>query len=272
MPAQPVHGHVCWGYQRRDEFAGRAWEFLADGLSAGQRVLYVAPGDPELITAQICAAGPFEEGLRTGAVRISPVDSTYPTGTVVDPAGQVELYATATAQALAAGYTGLRVAADATSLVRTPAQLDAFARYEHLVDHFMATHPMSAICGYDTGELGEETVAQLACMHPEAHQVPAPFHLHGHARDGSAAALTGELDMQARPLWALALQRAALRPAAGSIAIDATDLTFIDHRSLFDIADYAERNDTTVVLRTRLATPARLLELFGLTSVRVERV
>ncbi|MFB9684278.1 MEDS domain-containing protein [Amycolatopsis plumensis] len=272
MQTEPVHDHVCWGFQRRDEFTVPAWEFLADGLTAHERVLYVAPGDPELIAAQMRAAGPFGEGLRTGAVQISSADATYATGAVVDPAGQVELYATATAQALAEGYTGLRVAADVTPLVRTPAQLDAFARYEHLVDHFMAAHPMSAICGYDTAELGDETVAQLACMHPEARQVPVPFHLHGHTRDGSAAALAGELDMRARPLWPLALQRAQLRPAGGSIAIDATDLTFIDHRSLFDIADYAEATDTTVVLRTRLSTPARLLELFGLTNVRVERV
>ncbi len=221
---------------------------------------------------QMRAAGPFDEGLRTGAVQISSLDSTYATGAVVDPAGQVGFYATATAQALAAGYTGLRVAADVTPLVRTPAQLDAFARYEHLVDHFMAAHPMSAICGYDVGELGVNTVAQLACMHAEAQEGLTPFHLHGHARDGNAAALTGELDMQARSLWPLALQRSELRPAGGSISIDATDLTFIDHRSLFDIADYAENHDTTVVLRTRLATPARLLDLFGLSNVRVERV
>ncbi|WP_410574308.1 MEDS domain-containing protein [Amycolatopsis sp. cmx-4-61] len=61
-----------------------------------------------------------------GAVQVASVDATYTTGTVVDPAGQVELYATATAEALAAGFTGFRVAAEATSLVRTPAQLDAF--------------------------------------------------------------------------------------------------------------------------------------------------
>jgi hypothetical protein len=263
---------VCRGYRRRDEFAAGAWAFLAAGLAAGERVLYVAPGDPGVIAGQLRAAGPFAEGLRSGAVQIASVDATYTTGTVVDPAGQAGLYAAATSEALAAGYTGLRVAADATSLVRTPAQLDAFARYEHLIDRYMATHPMSAMCGYDLGELGEETVAQLACMHPLAQEGATPFHLHGHARDGSAAALDGELDMTVRQWWPLALERAGLRSTAGTIAIDATDLAFIDHRSLFDVADYAERHDTTVVLRTRLTTPARLIELFDLTGVRVERV
>jgi hypothetical protein len=270
-PTERDPGHVCRGYRRRDEFAAGAWAFLAAGLAAGERVLYVAPGDPGVIAGQLRAAGPFAEGLRSGAVQIASVDATYTTGTVVDPAGQAGLYAAATSEALAAGYTGLRVAADATSLVRTPAQLDAFARYEHLIDRYMATHPMSAMCGYDLNELGEETVAQLACLHPAAHDGATSFHLHGHARDGSAAALDGELDMAVRRVWPLALERADLpRGPQATIAIDAGDLNFIDHRSLFDIADYAERRGTTVVLRTRLSTPARLCELFGLTRVRVE--
>jgi hypothetical protein len=62
------------------------------------------------------------------------------------------------------------------------------------------------------------------------------------------------------------------RRPAGFAPIDAAGFAFIDHRSLFDVADYAERHETTVVLRTRLTTPGRLLELFGLTGVRVEGV
>ncbi|SEF19999.1 MEDS: MEthanogen/methylotroph, DcmR Sensory domain [Amycolatopsis pretoriensis] len=276
MPTQrgsgPVRGHVCQGYRRRAEFTARARDFLAAGLAAGERVLYVAPGDEATLIAQLRETGRFDAGLRRGAVLVSSVDSTYTTGTVVDPAGQVRLYAAATEEALAAGFTGLRVAADATSLVRTPAQLDAFARYEHLVDRYMAAHPMSAMCGYDLTELGDDAVAQLACMHPVAHEGATPFHLHGHAGAGTVAALAGELDSAVRRLWPLALERADLRAAPGLIAIDAGDLGFMDHRSLFAVADYAERHAKTVVLRTRLTTPGRLLGLFDLTGVRVEGV
>ncbi|MEU4252927.1 MEDS domain-containing protein [Amycolatopsis sp. NPDC026612] len=263
--------HVCWGYRQLDDFVERAQDFLADGLAAGERVLYVAAGDEDHLAARLRAGGRFDEDLRRGALQVASVDATYTTGTVVDPAGQVQLYATATADALAAGFTGLRVAAQATSLVRTPAQLDAFARYEHLVDRYMATHPMSALCGYDLGELGSEVVAQLACMHPCAHDGATLFHLHGHARAGSAAALEGELDLEARRLWPLALERAGLRPTAGTVVLDAVGLRFIDHRSLLAVAGYAERHATEVVLRTRLSTPARLVELLDLTGVRVER-
>ncbi|MFB9689027.1 MEDS domain-containing protein [Amycolatopsis plumensis] len=270
-PFAPARDHVCRGYRGRGGFVAHAQEFLAEGLAAGERVLYVAPGDEAALTGQLRADERCDEGLERGAVQVASVDEAYPTGAVVDPAGQVELYAAATSEALAAGFTGLRVAADATSLVRTPAQVDAFARYEHLVDHYMAGHPMSAMCGYDVAELGGGVVAQLACMHPTAHEGGAPFHLHGHARGGSAAALEGDLDLESRELWPLALERAGLREEGGTIAIDAAGLDFVDHRSLVALAAYAERHATTVVLRTKLSTPARLVELLDLPGIRVEQ-
>ncbi|GHG12437.1 MULTISPECIES: MEDS domain-containing protein [Amycolatopsis] len=130
-PFAPARDHVCRGYRRRGDFVAQAQEFLAEGLAAGERVLYVAPGDEAALTGQLRADERCDEGLERGAVQVASVDEAYPTGAVVDPAGQVDLYAAATSEALAAGFTGLRVAADATSLVRTPAQVDAFARYEH---------------------------------------------------------------------------------------------------------------------------------------------
>jgi hypothetical protein len=43
--------------------------------------------------------------------------------------------------------------------VGTPAHQDAFARWEFLVDGYMATHPLSALCGYGL-ELGNDAVAE----------------------------------------------------------------------------------------------------------------
>jgi hypothetical protein len=270
-PSSAARDHVCRGYRDRGEFLAHAQAFLAEGLAAGERGLYVAPGDEAALTTQLRGDRRCAEGLDSGAIQVASLDETYTTGAVVDPAGQVGRYAAATDEALAAGFTGLRVAAEATSLVRTAAQLDAFARYEHQVDRYMAAHPMSAMCGYDLGELGGEVVAQLACMHPRAHDGGSAFHLHGHVRDDSAAALDGELDLESRRLWPLALERAGLRSTAGTIALDAAGLDFVDHRSLTELSGYAERHATTVVLRTRLSTPARLVELLELTGVRVER-
>jgi anti-anti-sigma regulatory factor len=263
---------VCWRYERRDEFAVRAREFLAEGLAAGERVLYVGRDDVDTLTRQLCTTSVFDEGLRRGAVRVAALAATYPFEVVVEPEAQVRNYAAATEEALADGFTGLRVAADATPLVRTPAQLTAFTRYEYLVDRYMTTRPMSAMCAYSGAELDDEAIALLACLHPSASAGTAPFHLHAPTGDAVSAELDGALDLAARRLWPLALERADLRPVAGSVVIDATGLEFVDHRNLLALADYADLNRVPVVLRTRHSQPARILELMNVTSVRVEQV
>lgn len=180
------------------------------------------------------------------------------------------MYATATEQAVAAGYTGLRVAADATTLVRTPEQLDAFARYEHLIDRYMLTAPFSALCAYQRSQVGEESIAALACMHPGANPDATSFWLHATAERGCAAAIGGELDLATRDLLEPALRRADLQPHDGELILDVTRLTFIDHRSLLQLAGHATNSGHRLVLRTAHPGPSHLTKALGLTNVHVE--
>ncbi|WP_219415912.1 MEDS domain-containing protein [Pseudonocardia nigra] len=259
------HDHLCLAYDDAAEFRDSALRFLADGLARGQRVQYVAGRASADLAAEIdgLAAG------RPGAVHVRSLLNTYRTDAVVEPAVQVQAYAALTEEALADGFTGLRVAADATPLVRDPDRLDAFARYEHLVDRYMVTAPFSAMCAYDRTALGPEVVAQVACMHPSAGAGVTPFRLYasGHA----AAALDGELDIHTRDRFASALERAALAPSGGELVLDATGLTFVDHRTVLALAELARRLGATVVLRTALGTVRRLVTLLDVEGVRVEQ-
>jgi anti-anti-sigma regulatory factor len=263
-----VHDHVCWAYDDLDDFRCRAREFLADGLELGQRVWYVAPGDVETLANDVRDLDGMDLALRVGAAQVISVDTAYPVGTVIEPTAQVQAFATAATQARTAGFTGLRVAADTTPLVRTPDQLDAFARYEYLVDRCIASQPLSGMCAYNREELGDEVIAQLACLHPNINRGTAQFRLH--ASDHATASLNGELDMTTVELLSLALQRADLQSSGGKLVIDAAGLTYIDHRALHMLADHTRRAHTTVVLRTAWPGAAPLVELLDLTEVRVE--
>jgi len=258
--------HLCWAFDEFDEFRSRAVEFLADGLARGQRVWCVADGATSALWDGLRNLDETNQARGPGAVQVRSLGDRYSTGAVVEPDAQVQAYAAATEDALAAGFTGLRVAAEATPLVRTPEQLDAFARYEHLVDRYMTSQPFSALCAYNRAELGEETIAQLACLHPAGSA--APFRLHACAH--AAAALSGALDLTSHALLALALRRADLRPTGGELVIDATDLNFIDHQSLLALAEHARRRNAKVVLQTGLTSAARLSELLELKDLRVE--
>ncbi|MCE6996284.1 MEDS domain-containing protein [Saccharothrix sp. S26] len=262
------HDHVCWRYTAPDELRERARDFLADGLARGLQVWYVAPGAAADLARDLRGVDALDTGLRTGAARVVSLDATYPMGAVVEPDAQVRAYAEATEAAIAAGFAGLRVAADCTPLVGTPRQLAAFARYEHRIDRYMADQPFSALCAYSTAEVDDAAFAQLACMHPGANSDLPGFRLHG--AGGRSTALGGELDLGNEELFALALERAQLRPHDGLLELDATGLVFLDHRALTRLSEHAAALGATAVLRTSWPGAAKLVDLLDLTNIYVE--
>jgi hypothetical protein len=264
------HDHVCWAYEDRAALAGQVVGFLSEGLAAGQRVCYAAADATDPIARRLRESDGFTEAEERGAASVVPADSVYEPDTVIDPYEQVRIYAALTDAALAAGLAGLRVAADATALVRTPAQVDAFARCEHLIDRYMVDRPYAALCAYDRAALTDFTVAQLVCMHPLANTDVGLFRLHACPPADGAAALAGELDMTTEVLFPLALDRADLRPTAGRLVFDARELRFIDYHSVLEVADYARRRDATAVLRTSSRGASHLADLLGVDSVIVE--
>ncbi|SES16540.1 MEDS: MEthanogen/methylotroph, DcmR Sensory domain [Lentzea xinjiangensis] len=263
------HDHVCWRYRDEHDFHDRAREFLAEGLALGYRVCYVGTGDPDVLVEDLGGIDGIHEALATGAAQVASLDTTYSVGAVVEPATQVRTYAEATDAALAAGFAGLRVAADCTSLVRSPEQLDAFCRYEHRIDRYMLARPFSAMCAYAADEVDDHAFAQLACMHPSTNASIPGFRLH--AADDRATAFAGEVDQLSEDLFTLALHRADLRPHDGRLVFDATGLTFLDHRNLLRLSRHAADRGASVVLRTSWPGVSILADLLELTNVRVER-
>lgn len=244
-------------------------DFLLAGLTAGEQVWYVS-AEPDPVADRLRTEPEFRDALRTGAARLVPLGSAYSCDHVVDPATQVRAYARATEAALAAGHTGLRVAADATALVRGPAQRDAFARYEHLVDRYMRAHPMSAMCAYDRRVLDDQAIAELACLHPRTNVDDVLFRLYADGPGDSGAALVGELDASNHELFRTALHRADPCPVDGRLVVDATNLRFIDHRNLIHLRDHARARGAVAVLRASRSPAARIAELLDLPGLAVE--
>ncbi|MFC0542929.1 MEDS domain-containing protein [Kutzneria chonburiensis] len=265
-----LHDHVCWSYDDGDGFRRRAREFLAEGLALGQRVEYIADDSADRLAADLRKNADLGQALRAGAARVVAARDLYPPDAVIEPAEQVAAYAAATEKALSDGYTGLRVAIDVTGLARKPRQREAFARYEHLIDQYMTTRPFAALCGYHRPELGEHTVAELACLHPTTNSRTAPFRLYASTDGEYSAELAGELDLMGAELFPLALRRTRPSARRGRVLLDAARVSFVDHRSLIALDDHAREHGTTVVLRTGLSTPARVIAALQLRSVRAE--
>jgi anti-anti-sigma regulatory factor len=264
------HDHVCWAYDEPGELHSPVMEFVADGLAQGQRVCYITSGDTAQWSEHLRHLETQPDALnRSDATQLLRLSELYP-GHMVEPVHHMQVFAAAMEDALAAGFAGLRVAADATPLVRTGEQRDAFARLEHLFDQYVINRPLTGMCCFNRAELGQEAIDQLACLHPTVHGVPPPFRLHA-SIDGAAASLRGELDAAGHSLFRMALRWADLRPSDGELVIDASELTFIDHRSLLMLADHAQQWGATVVLLSdHLPGAERVIDIFDLDEVRVQ--
>ncbi|MGK5738057.1 MEDS domain-containing protein [Micromonospora sp. URMC 103] len=262
--------HVCWVYDDPTAFERQARAFLIAGLTAGERLWYVAAGPAEPVVARLSDTPALRDALTRGVLGVVSLSDTYRTGAVVDGPAQVRAYAGATEAALAAGFHGLRVVAEATPLVRTPAQLDAFTRYEHLVDRYMRARPFTAMCAYDRRELGGRATAELACLHPETNATETPFQLYACGPADDRFGLAGELDLAGDELFAITLERVDLRPADGRLVVDASRLRFVDHRALLRLREYGRRRGAAVVVRSPHAAVSRLVGLLDVPGLTVE--
>jgi anti-anti-sigma regulatory factor len=263
------HDHLFWLFDEPGEWDSAVVEFLADGLVQGQRVCYATSEDAAQWSERLRDLDELATRRRKDATQVLHLGEMYP-DEIVEPTRQLQVFAAAIEDALAAGFTGLRTAADDTPLVRTSEQRAAFARWEHQVDRYMVNQPFTGLCGYNRAELGHEAVAQVACLHPTVNGVPPPFRLHASTND-AAASLSGELDATSLHLFPTVLRSADLRPTDGELVIDASELTFIDQRSLFALAEHARHRDATVVLLSdHLPAAARMIDVFDLEDVRVQ--
>ena len=272
------HDHLCLAFDNADEYAARARDFLADGLAQGLQVHYVFDGGTHTdASIQSIRDRLFAElaPRRADALKVTSIWSTYGVGHVVSAEDQIAIYAKATSAALAAGFTGFRVAADITALVTTPEQLDAVAHYEHLIDRYMSRHPMSAMCAYDRSVLGSGAVTRVGCIHPVSN-VGTSFRWHAAdpvaspTSEAVALALTGEVDRSTYDLLRAALDRTDI--ARGQpVVLDVAGLTFVDHHALAAVDDLGRRYDTQIAVLNAGHMVGRIAEIMEFEHLTIGR-
>lgn len=189
---------------------------------------------PELV-ADLRGLGDVDELIDSTTLVVETTGGVYTPGGTFDISEQVRRYRRLTEQALADGYTGLRVAADATAMVATRQARRQFVRYELAVDQLMARVPMSAMCAYDKTVLGSGA-GDLCAVHPsdDAPIELAPAFRLCFGTDGLR--LSGEIDLFNAELFQLALD-AATRCTEDDVRIDTAEVRFIDARGIVTLAE-----------------------------------
>lgn len=235
------HDHIGWIFSGPGEFAALAEPFLAEGAARNERLMYVAE-DPD-----IASFGEWTEALAPGTLTAATVAEVYGESGIVDATSQRVTFAQALGEALAAGYTGIRVAADNTRLVLDEERIEAWIRWEIVADHFMSQNPVTGLCAFDKARADVDTIRRLATLHPvwPAESDQPPFRLFS---NDSALWLEGEVNSFALGQARLALENL---PPQTNVVVDLTKTENVTSDALSALRQLCE---TGVAVTVRGAT------------------
>lgn len=231
------HDHIGWVFSGHDQFATLAQKFLAEGVTLGERLIYVA-AEPSLD-----GPGGMDDLIDAGVLQVSSVKEIYGPSGIVDAAHQRATFADALAQARAEGYAGIRVAADNTPLLTDERRFAAWLRWELVADRFMSENPVTGLCAFDREQVDIDRLRHTATLHPLLSSTsPVPqFRLF--ADNGSLYA-EGDLDTSAvqRIAWAL-----PHLPFGTRVVIDLEMTTFVSNAAFLNLHNIAQTGiDVTI--------------------------
>lgn len=216
LPLRP-NDHIGWAFAGSEEFARLATDYLQEGATRRERLMYVArdPKPEDL--------GGLSALVDRGALEITSVAEVYGASGLVDAAVQRAVFSEALAKALDDGYEGIRVAADNTALVSDAQRLESWIRWEIVADRFMAGNAVTGLCAFDTTLVDVDVLRHLATLHPlSSASCPRPqFRMFS---DGEKLFMEGEIDSFAIDQAVLALN---VLPPKTELVLDRARATFL---------------------------------------------
>jgi hypothetical protein len=240
------HDHIGWVFAGEAEFEQLAGPFLAEGAARGELLMYVS-GAPRPPTA-----ARLRDRYGSRVIRIARSADVYGETGIVDPVAQRARFATVLADALAAGFSGIRVAADNTALVTDEKGLAAWIRWEHAADRFMADNPVTGLCAFDASRVDVNRLRHLATLHPlSASSEPEPqFRMYS---DDGSLCLEGHVDSFAVGQLPVALE--VLPPDTG-VLIDLSAATLMSRAPLAALRRLADDGVSVTIRGERKALDA----------------
>ncbi|HSZ40756.1 MAG TPA: MEDS domain-containing protein [Trebonia sp.] len=231
------HDHIGWVFSGPAAFDELAEPFLAEGAARGELLMYVT-GSPSPATVSR-----LRDRHGDRAVQAASTSEVYGESGIVNAAAQRMAFASVLADALAAGFSGIRVAADNTPLVADELRLAAWIRWEHTADRFMAENAVTGLCAFDGRRVDVNRLRHLATLHPLSSSAEPEPQFRMFAHDGDLW-LEGQIDSFA--VGELPLALAVLPPRTG-ILIDLSAAAFVSRAPLARLRRLADTGVTVTI-------------------------
>jgi PAS domain S-box-containing protein len=162
--------HLCCIYETEEEHRAVLTPFLRRGLERGERVLYIVDDR----TAEQIIRYLREDGVRVepylaeGQLQLLTRTESYVRGGTFDPDAMIALLESETRQAVAEGYTALRVTGEMSWALRGLPGSERLIEYETKLNQFFPGKRCLALCQYDRRRFGPDVLLDVLRTHPIA--------------------------------------------------------------------------------------------------------
>jgi signal transduction histidine kinase len=163
------HGsHLCLVYTSAAEQMRAAVPFIAGGLARGECCTYIVDEHTAAEMRELLGTGgvDVDAEVERGALVIASQRETYLRGGGFDPQAMIEFLRGSEADALARGYTGLRVTGEMTWALGSETSPHELIEYEALLNRYFPTSRALAICQYNRDRFSPEIVRDVLRTHP----------------------------------------------------------------------------------------------------------
>lgn len=266
--------HLCSFHGTAEEQRRLASAFVAAGLGAGERVLYLANdhASREILGLLSTNGVDLQGSTRDGQLVV--LDFAAVAGPITD-ASLERVVAACRGEAersRADGFTGLRIAVEMGDLAAALGGLDGLDAWEQTVGRAFEERGITALCQYDARRHDPVAQARIAAVHGAvaADDGSAPTTVLRATTTPWGLEVAGELDLSTTEAFGAALRaRAAVRPR---VTVDLAAVTFADVATLRAVFTVARElpEDAQIVLARVPAQIVRVLALLGWRDPRVE--
>ena len=209
-------GHILLLYGAESERLSALAAWARRGLENDEKVIYTEAREtpPERTVVRLLQDDGVDAAtaVAKGCLVVQSPAEFFP------PDGQAGMLK----RALAEGYRGLRLSAQASSTVTVMPQA-AHSDVERAFDQFCRTHPVSALCQYEQSGMPEDRLQEIAASHLSGGIRQRTLSVAQHV---GRLVLAGEIDVSNHDILMCAL-RAAAEQASQTLRLDMSRVEFL---------------------------------------------
>ncbi len=161
--------HICPIYKNAAEQMAVAIPFLKDGLVRGERCLYIADDQTAKQTAQALEAAGVDvahEQARLALSILTKRETYLKSGEEFDPQAMIDFLRQAEIQAIADGFSGLRVLGEMTWALGPKVTGHQLIEFEALVNKFLENSRTLGLCQYNRQRFDAAVIHDILRTHP----------------------------------------------------------------------------------------------------------